>query len=323
MRLVLAYDGSACADAARYLVARLPLPPGSAITLITVLERGAEAPGAPEFALGASPSHEAEAQLLSDLQGMLHEAAAPLRSTDRHVDTRVVRGRPASAIVDEAAAIQPDLLVMGSRGHGPLASVLMGSVSAEVVDHAPCPVLVARHPSVHRLVIGADGSASADRALALLRRWPIFAGHPATVVTVGEPISAWAERVSAAVYPMWAETHESSVDRRAQVRLIAERAAEQLARAGIGAELEVREGDAADQLIRVAATTDADLIVVGSRGLSTLPRLVLGSVARKVLLHAPQSVLVVREARERVPEPEREAVREERRVPAGAAMAFA
>jgi nucleotide-binding universal stress UspA family protein len=323
MRLVLAYDGSACADAARDLVARLPLPAGSAITLITVLERGAEAPGAPEFALGTSPSHEAEAQLLSDLQGMLHEAAEPLRTSDRHVDTRVVRGRPASALVDEAAAIQPDLLVMGSRGHGPLASVLMGSVSAEVVDHAPCPVLVARHPSVHRLVIGADGSASADRALALLRRWPIFAGHAATVVTVGEPISAWAERVSAAIYPMWAETHESSLERHAQVRVTAERAVEQLARAGIAAELEVREGDAADQLIRAAATTDADLIVVGSRGLSTLPRLVLGSVARKVLLHAPQSVLVVREARERVPEPEHEAAPRERRLPAGAALAFA
>jgi nucleotide-binding universal stress UspA family protein len=323
MRLLLAYDGSACADAARDLVARLPLPAGSAITLVTALERGPLAFGAGEFALAPHEAEDAEGQLLADLQTMLHEAAEPLRTADRHIDTRVIRGRPASAIVDEAVAIQPDLIVVGSRGHGPLASVVMGSVSAEVVDHAPCPVLVARHPSVSRLVVGADGSASADRALALLRRWPIFAGHPATVVTVTEPIAAWAGRTSTAMFPAWVAMQESGAQRGAEARQLAERAAEQLARAGIGADVELREGDPADQLIRAAEAVGADLIVVGSRGLSTIPRLLIGSVARKVLLHAPQSVLVVREARERVREPEREASRKRSAIPTGAAMAFA
>jgi nucleotide-binding universal stress UspA family protein len=323
MRLLLAYDGSACADAARDLVARLPLPAGSAITLITALERGPRAFTAGEFAVVTPEADDAEAQLLADLQTMLHDAAEPLRTADRHVDTRVVRGRPASAIVDEATAMGPDLLVVGSRGHGPLASVVMGSVSAEVVDHAPCPVLVARHPSVSRLVVGADGSASADRALALLRRWPIFAGHPATVVTVTEPASAWAGGVGTAIYPAWADMHESRGDRSAEARQVAQHGVEELARAGISAAVELREGDPADQLIRAAGVTDADLIVVGSRGLSTLPRLLIGSVARKVLLHAPQSVLIVREPRERVRNPEREAVQERRALPAGAVMALA
>jgi nucleotide-binding universal stress UspA family protein len=323
MRLLLAYDGSACANAARDLVAHLPLPAGSAITLVTALERGPQLFGAPEFAVVPHDAADAEGQLLADLQQMLHEAAEPLRTADRHVDTRVVRGRPASAIVDEAVACQPDLLVVGSRGHGPLASVVMGSVSAEVVDHAPCPVLVARRRSVSRLVVGVDGSASADRALALLRRWPIFAGLPGAVVTVTEPISAWAGRVGTAIYPVWVDMHESATDRRAQLDEVAQRGADELARAGISAGVELREGDPADQLIRAAQATGADLIVVGSRGLSTLPRLVIGSVARKVLLHAPQSVLVVREARERVREPEREDVREGRRLPAGALTALA
>ena len=323
MRLLLAYDGSACADAARDLVARLPLPAGSAITLITALERGPRAFTAGEFAAVTPETDDAEAQLLADLQTMLHDAAEPLRTADRHVDTRVVRGRPASAIVDEATAMGPDLLVVGSRGHGPLASVVMGSVSAEVVDHAPCPVLVARYPSVSRLVVGADGSASADRALALLRRWPIFAGHPATVVTVTEPASAWAGGVGTAIYPAWADMHESRGDRSAEARQVAQHGVEELARAGISAAVELREGDPADQLIRAAGVTDADLIVVGSRGLSTLPRLLIGSVARKVLLHAPQSVLIVREPRERVRNPEREAVQERRALPAGAVMALA
>ena len=316
MRLMLAYDGSACADAARDLVSRLPLPTGSAITLVTALERGPQLFGAPDFAIVPHDAEEAEGLLLADLQEMLHAAAGPLRTADRHVDTRVIRGRPASAIVDEAASLAPDLLVVGSRGHGPLASVVMGSVSAEVVDHAPCPVLVARHPSVSRLVVGADGSESTERALALLRRWPIFAGHPATVVTVGDAGQA-PGRAATALYPGLMDRHASREERRAQLAQVAERGARDLARAGLAATVEIREGDPADQLIRVATAEGADLIVVGSRGLSTLPRLLLGSVARKVLLHAPQSVLVVREARER------KRAEEPQRVPIGAVMGLA
>lgn len=308
MRLMLAYDGSACADAARDLLARLPLPTGSAITVVAALERGPELFGAPEFAVVPHDADEAEEMLLSELQEMLQAAAAPLRTPDRRIDTRVIRGRPASAILEEARAVLPDLLVVGSRGHGPLATVLMGSVSAEVVDHAPCPVLVARHPSVTQLVVGIDGSATAAGAIGMLRRWPIFAGMPARVVSVAQPISSWAETMGSTFYPAWVDTHGPRDDRRGQLLEVARRGADDLQQGGLTATAELREGDPADQLIQAANESGAELIVVGSRGLSTLPRLVLGSVARKVLLHASQSVLVVREARERVEssQPEKE-----------------
>ena len=309
MRLMIAYDGSACADAALDLVARLPLPTGSAITVVTALERGPQLFGAPEFAVVPHDADEAEELLLADLQEMLQGAAGPLRTHDRQIDTRVIRGRPASAILEEARAILPDLLVVGSRGHGPLATVVMGSVSAEVVDHAPCPVLVARHPSVTRLVVGVDGSTAAAQALGMLRRWPIFAGMPARVVSVAQPISSWAQTMGSTFYPAWVDTHERGDDRREQLLEVARRAADDLLTAGLTTSAELREGDPADQLIRAADEDGADLVVIGSRGLSTLPRLVLGSVARKVLLHASQSVLVVREARERVESPRREAER--------------
>ena len=198
----------------------------------------------------------------------------------------------------------PDLVVCGSRGHGPLASVVMGSVSAEVVDHAPCPVLVARHSSVHRLVVGVDGSAPATHAIATLKRWPIFRHLATHLVTVAQPISNLAETMGSSYYPAWVDMHDERKDRRQQLRDIVDRTHDELAEGGISASTEMREGDPADQLIRAASESEADLIVVGSRGLSTLPRLVLGSVARKVLLHAPQSVLVVREVVERVRSPE-------------------
>jgi nucleotide-binding universal stress UspA family protein len=301
MRVMLAFDGSAGAEAARDLVAHLRWPARTAITLVAALERGPELFGAPEYAAVPEGSREASALMLADLQATLQSAAAPLNAPDRMVDTRVVRGRPASALLDEAKSLQPDLIVIGSRGHGPLATMLLGSVSTEVVDHAPCPVLVARQPSVHRLVIGVDGSESAQRAVSTLSTWPIFAGLPARVVAVADRPSGWAASLNATFYPGMADVGDSSREaRRSHAEQIAERACEDLARAGLQATSELREGDPADELIRAATEEDADLIAVGSRGLSALTRLALGSVARKVLLHTHASVLVVREAVERV-----------------------
>jgi nucleotide-binding universal stress UspA family protein len=301
MRVMLAFDGSAGAEAARDLVAHLRWPAGTAITLVAALERGPDLFGAPDFAVVPHDSREAEELLLEDLQANLRAAATPLQAPDRIIETRVVRGRPASALIDEANALEPDLIVIGSRGHGPLASVLVGSVSTEVVDHARCPVLVARRPSAHHLIVGVDGSVSAQRAITTLSTWPIFAGLPARVVSVIEPPSGWAVGIGAAFYPAWVELRESTIDaRRSQLEQIAERACEDLSGVGLQASAEVREGDPTDELLRAAAESDADMIVVGSRGLSRLSRLALGSVARKVLLHTHASVLIVREPRERV-----------------------
>jgi len=197
--------------------------------------------------------------------------------------------------------MQPDLIVIGSRGHGPLATVLVGSVSTEVVDHAPCPVLVARRSAVHRLIVGADGSSSAQRAISALSTWPIFAGLPARVVSVAEPPAGWAASLGATFYPGFWQVRDTTIDaRRGHLEQIADRACEDLARVGLAATSELREGDPAEELLHAAREDEADLIVVGSRGISALARLALGSVARKVLLHTDASVLVVREPRERV-----------------------
>ena len=75
---------------------------------------------------------------------------------------------------------------------------------------------------------------------------------------------------------------------------VAARAAEQLVAAGVEVDYEAREGDPADVLIEVATEDDADLIVVGSKGMTGVGRFLLGSVPNKVTHHAPCSVMVVR-----------------------------
>jgi len=54
-------------------------------------------------------------------------------------------GRPANTLLE--AARKADLLVVGTRGHGPFAALLLGSVSQQCVTHAPCPVVVVPHPN--------------------------------------------------------------------------------------------------------------------------------------------------------------------------------
>jgi len=68
------------------------------------------------------------------------------------------------------------------------------AIAAEVVDHASCPVLVARDERLGPVVLADDGSSSAQTAEELLMRWPIFGGLPISVVTVVEGGFPYAER---------------------------------------------------------------------------------------------------------------------------------
>ena len=72
-----------------------------------------------------------------------------------------------------------------------------------------------------------------------------------------------------------------------------EKARRQLARAGLETTSMLAEGESADVLVRTADRADADLVILGSRGLSGVQRILLGSVSRRVARHAPCSVLIV------------------------------
>ena len=87
--------------------------------------------------LGELPSERAEKVLI----------AAHLQAESkgvRQISDRISTGDPAEEIIAAAASEEADLIVVGSRGHGRLAGLLLGSVAQKVVAHASCPVLVAR-----------------------------------------------------------------------------------------------------------------------------------------------------------------------------------
>lgn len=314
MRVLLAIDGSMSSNRARDLVAGLPWPEGSVIRIVGVLERGPELFGLPWIPVIPENAAAIEADLLTQMRNALETAEREIVRPGLAVDQTLLRDHAARAIVDQAREFGAELIVVGSRGHSTMETMLLGSTSAEVVDHAPCPVLVAREPQIGSIILADDGSAGAQGAAACVASWPILAGIPVTVVSVAEVAIPWAG-ATPGIYEQVMESYTESVDEaRREFHEIARRRAEGLAQDGRPVQLEVREGDAAAEIVAAAGERKTDLIVIGTRGHTGLTRMLLGSVARKVLVHAPCSVLVVREG---VAAGHRDAATAETRITAG------
>jgi nucleotide-binding universal stress UspA family protein len=289
VRILVGYDGSAPGDQALRLVTGLAWPAASECRIVV----GSGTP----FATYA-PGMVADAGTLQTIYDAQQEEAERLATAaSRRVDRpgldatwEVGFGRPANTILDAADRFGPDLLVVGSRGLGPLTSALLGSVSEELVDHAPCPVLVARGSELRRVVLAEDGSPDALAAGTLLLRWPIFGASRIRVISVSEvPALPDLPTKTAAI-----AGHRVAQEAFATTDELARTTTDRLVRAGLHADTSVRQGDPAAEILAAAGDWSADLIIIGTRGQTGLTRLLHGSVARKVLEHAHCSVLVER-----------------------------
>jgi nucleotide-binding universal stress UspA family protein len=287
MRIMVAIDGSRQAELTVELVAGLDLPSGTAITVVTVVE--AQPMLDPFGGLTAGGFEGFASRVAEGVRGDLESQVPRLERPGVTVDTRVLIGRAAREIAVAARAWPADLLVAGSRGRGPIRSMLLGSVSAELVREAPCPVLIARRTTLQRILLATDGSDSA-RAAETLTISPILAGGIVEVACVGEPVY---HPSSAPGADRDAEYAAVLQDTRARTASLATAAADRLLAAGVRASAWSAIGDPADQIIDRASATGADVVVLGARGLSAVDGVPLGSVARNVLTHARCSVLVV------------------------------
>ena len=189
--------------------------------------------------------------------------------------TRLRLGSPTYVeILAEAEECHPDLLIMGRRGRSGLERLLVGSVTARVIGHGSRKVLVVpREAQVafRRLVLATDGSPASDAAwraaLEIARR--TRAGLAIAAVSYGDlPLNQ-------------AQTQVSRLVEEAQT-------------AGVAADALVLSGRPDDAILQLARIREADLIVLGSHGRTGLKRLLLGSVAERVIGQARCPVLVAK-----------------------------
>lgn len=295
MRALIAFDGSDGAAVAVALAESIPWPKDSVLRVVSVIEPMAMPMPGP-WTRGVVDVPEFDATVSRQVGDANAGVVERLNRDGVSADGVVHRGRPADTIVEEAQFFGADLVVMGSRGHGRIASLLLGSVSTEVVHHAPCPVLVARRTSMSRVAFATDDSHSAIGAEACLAAWPIFEGLPIRVISVADVVHPWTTGIAPTIYRQALDTYAADLREAKEAHLrAAEASARRLGDAGRRAEAEMRYGDPAAEIIAGAEASGADLIVLGSRGLTGLARLLLGSVARNVLSGSAASVLVVRD----------------------------
>ncbi len=299
MRILLALDGSPSADRARALVTSLAWPAGTTVRVVAALDIAPALWGGPWIPAVPVDADQMEDEAVAELTRVLQEAAPPLESAGLAVELELLRGRPSAAIVDDARIWQPDLIVLGSRGHGPVETAVLGSVSAAVVDHAACPVLVARGDHVARVILAEDGSPAGMAARDVVAGWPAFADLPILVVGVVDVAAPWRSGIAPTMFAAAMDVYtEMLANARATHREIVAATEAHLRAAGRRVDGELREGDPADQLRHAASDPAGDLLIVGSRGHVGITRLVMGSVAHSVLTHARCSVLVVKRSHE-------------------------
>lgn len=292
MKILLALDGSPPSLIARDLVAALRWPTGTVVHVVGAYDVPTDWTGG--VGSGMDWVGQIEDAVHDDMEESLRTSSEPLVAAGLTVERSARRGRPADVILEAAAELGADLIVTGSRGRGAIRSMLLGSVASEVSTHALCAVLVARGSAVKRLLVATDGSPGADAIADGVARLGALAGRPADVVAVAVPDTP-AHELLVSLYTLGDERlARQRVGLQAQAGAAADAMARRLVGIGIDATPHVRSGDPAHEILAATADHGADLVVMGSRGLSGLERLLLGSVARNVLSHAHCSVLIVR-----------------------------
>lgn len=281
MNILLAVDGSKYSHRAARLLARLPFKEELKITVLHAVDLAAltqPAELSPLAAIKYGQLMRREIQRhLQMAERLTARMAKRLAARWPRTKGAVVRGDPAEQIIARAKREKADLILLGSRGLSDIRGFLLGSVSHKVVTNAPCSVLVVKggRPVITKWLLAVDGSRPSETAMRwVMRRW-LPRGLRGTALFVWD-------------YPL--PPRPVSLPK----QMVQERYGEPLRRAGFEVAERVIMGHAAAEIVAAARRSRADLVVIGSRGLTGLKRIWLGGVSHQVVKHSPSSVLVVR-----------------------------
>ncbi|HEX7315012.1 MAG TPA: universal stress protein [Pyrinomonadaceae bacterium] len=312
MKVLIAYDGSAYADAALDDLRRAGLPREAEALIVSVGDglvsaytSLAEVAGTALTSGRVFPTivvaKEQAVRLLAEARRFAARARGRVLSyfPEWEVRTRVLEGSPSEELQRKAEEWRPDLVVVGSQGRSALGRFFLGSVSKSLATHARCSVRVGRRgmekedSAPVRLVVGVDGSLGARWAVRAVgvREWPTGTEVRLVVVDDGSGPTRAAD-----VQPKLEELVTGYRENAPMnARLMAEGARVVLADAGLHASIEVREGDPRRVLADEARAWAADSIFVGARGLgSSGESCGLGGVSAALVTNATCSVEVVR-----------------------------
>ena len=195
------------------------------------------------------------------------------------------QGEPAEEILRTAEERDCDFIVLGTHGRSGLGRVIMGSVAEAVLRRATCPVITMRSGAslqpLRTVLYATDLSESADRAFPVARALAQHHRASLVVLHVYPPPICHAEEVARRppdgyIDALWEALHRYEV-----------------ADASVAVTHRLAEGGAAREIVRAAQELKCDLLVLGTQGRTGVRRVLMGSVAEKVIRQAPCPVLTV------------------------------
>lgn len=227
-----------------------------------------------------------EAALQSGRQH-IEECRALLPADIRSVRTMCHVQEPSSFVLDTAATVHADIIVMGTRDLSRLTEVFIGSVSHRVLTHSTVPTLIMKGAvrPVSKVLLAVEGPEDATRLQAWLTAHPFKNPVSLMVLSVvsSNPVTSEHGMVKQDV------AHN---ERTSKARQIAAEVAKALNGPQFTASSDVRGGDPAEIICEVGKSYD--IIVVSSHGRKGLSRFLMGSVSEEIVHRADRSVLVVR-----------------------------
>ena len=291
MNVLLAIDTSAGSETVLGEVSARPWPPGSRLSVLTVVE--------PPY-----PSQIPDLYIwaVKESDRSVQSAAERLCAGGLNAAAVVKEGDPKAVIVEEAEHMRADLLIVGASGHSGITRFLVGSVARTAVRFAPCSVEIAR-PRVQkerggkngmRVLLATDGSECSSVAAQSIAKRPWPPNSEFEIVSVVEPEFSTLNLPHARLDSAAMEALRAADVQRAQ-KAIAEAEAP-IADAGLKVSDTVLVPIATPRelILDEADKFQADLVVVGSHGRRGIKRFLMGSVSEAVAMHANCSVEVIR-----------------------------
>lgn len=225
---------------------------------------------------------------IDEARAIAHEVAPEIK-----IGHTIAEGSPIDMLLEMAK--ESTMIVMGSRGLGGLSGMVMGSVSAAVVSHATCPVVVVREDNVVNettkygpVVVGVDGSDVSQKATEIA-----FAEADARGAEL-VAVHTWMDmQVQASLAGLSAAQQQWEDVEREQIEMLTERLAPLTEKYP---NVQVRKVITRDRPVRalVENSEGSQLLVVGSHGRGGFKGMLLGSTSRALLQSAPCPMMVVR-----------------------------
>lgn len=282
--VVVGSDLSEASDRLIREASRLARHSGSALHVIS-----AYPPPAARF--GSQTEESLPEAVMTEVRQALPAQLRRVLPLENRVESQEVRfGSPAAVILDRAAEIDADVIILGPHRGRDVHAHFLGTTADEVLRHATTPCLAMRGPltlPIRRIGVASDFSAVGEAAFARAFDWAARFG--ARAGRSGEhPVSV------CAVHVLDPADRARAAERRARLADVVERAAERKPDSGARTSCEVlADPDVSGALVRWADRACLDLFVIGTHGKSGWQRGNLGSISSALARRAPCPVLLV------------------------------